>query len=392
MPRRAQAPPTLSFSSATTDVPCVAQTAEDAEPRRFTLPAPSPRRQDQAQPEAYIKKIKAQLAKLSPPVAQALKVACEGDLTRLSFDKAGGFTVHNRSQADPPKAPKTAPVKRSVDRAALAALFDDDDLAPHAPATPVVQAPRPKPAPTPKKAKKAAPPPPVPKRQPRTRVALEDLAALINFGEVKVTQPAAGVTVVQAPPRPPREDTIRTSPEVDPEVIRNFDWDQVNLDQTVIKLRDLMRNGVPQAIRYTYSDDVLALYGVDMNLLEALRQPERVEIRPESFDKAKRYPVLGFHRGDVTVILGLRQPVTPKVIAAYAHSRRPTPTAWRTPAAAGSAPSVTCPAPTPGRHPGAGAWGDGEVLHWDAVRKRNYCPRRRPAGQGLRRTEISARG
>jgi hypothetical protein len=49
-----------------------------------------------------------------------------------------------------------------------------------------------------------------------------------------------------------------------------------------------MKNGVPAAIRYTYKD--------------------------------KRYPVLGFHRGDVQVILGLRQPMTPKVIAAYATS------------------------------------------------------------------------
>ncbi len=132
-------------------------------------------------------------------------------------------------------------------------------------------------------------------------------------------RPAA---VEEAPPRPPDVVDVRTSPMPDPEVIRNFDWDQVNLDDTAAKLCQLMRNGVPPAIRYTYSPDVLALYGVDLNLLEgALRQPERVEIRPESFNRDKRYPVLAFHRGDVQVILGLRQPVSPKVIAAYATSR-----------------------------------------------------------------------
>ncbi len=132
----------------------------------------------------------------------------------------------------------------------------------------------------------------------------------------------SSITVVKAPPREAPVPDVRTSPMPDPEVIRNFDWDQVNLDDTAAKLCQLMRNGVPPAIRYSYSPDVLALYGVDLNLLEgALRHPERVEIRPESFNRDKRYPVLAFHRGDVQVILGLRQPVSPKVIAAYATSR-----------------------------------------------------------------------
>ncbi len=131
-------------------------------------------------------------------------------------------------------------------------------------------------------------------------------------------RPAA---VDEAPPRRPDVVDVHTSPLPDPEVIRNFDWDKVNLDATAIKLRDLRKNGVPAAIRYTYKDEVLAVFGLDIALMEgALRNPDRVEIRPESFNRDKRYPVLGFYRGDITVILGLRQPVTPKVIAAYATS------------------------------------------------------------------------
>ena len=105
-------------------------------------------------------------------------------------------------------------------------------------------------------------------------------------------------------------------------VIRNYDWDRIDLDATAIKLRDLMKDGVPEAIRYTYQADVLAVFGLTTELMDgALRHPSASRSGPESFDKDKRYPVLAFHRGDVQVILGLRQPVTPKVIAAYAISR-----------------------------------------------------------------------
>jgi hypothetical protein len=53
-------------------------------------------------------------------------------------------------------------------------------------------------------------------------------------------------------------------------------------------------------------------------VIAAVRQArQRVEIRPESWDKEKRYPILGFHKGDCMVVVGMRQPSTPRVIAAY---------------------------------------------------------------------------
>ena len=84
----------------------------------------------------------------------------------------------------------------------------------------------------------------------------------------------------------------------------------------------LCRQGLPDRFQYSFKEDVLAMYGVDMNLLDsALRSPERVEIRPESMDEDKRYGVLAFYRGDIEVILGMRAPATPRVIAVYVASR-----------------------------------------------------------------------
>lgn len=87
-------------------------------------------------------------------------------------------------------------------------------------------------------------------------------------------------------------------------------------------LLDLCKDGLPMNLGYDFKEDVLAMYGLDHDLLEAaLRNPERVEIRPETHTQDKRYCILGFYRGDLEIILGMRSPSTPRVIAAYAGSR-----------------------------------------------------------------------
>lgn len=91
-----------------------------------------------------------------------------------------------------------------------------------------------------------------------------------------------------------------------------------DLDSTAYQLLVKCMDGLPEQYGYDYKEDVLATAGfVREDVDAALRQPHRVEIRPESWDKEKRYPVLGFHRGDVSVILGMRTPEKPRVIAAY---------------------------------------------------------------------------
>jgi hypothetical protein len=78
------------------------------------------------------------------------------------------------------------------------------------------------------------------------------------------------------------------------------------------------RTGLPAAVGFEYLPDVLALYGLDQEMVEScLRNPDRVELRPESYDEKKRYVVLGFHKADVHVILGLKDRAHPCVIAVY---------------------------------------------------------------------------
>jgi hypothetical protein len=91
-----------------------------------------------------------------------------------------------------------------------------------------------------------------------------------------------------------------------------------DLDATAYQLLVKCMNGLPEEFGYDYKDDVLATAGFQQEDVDAaLRNPQRVEIRPESWDREKRYPVLAFHRGDVSVILGMLTPAKPRVIAAY---------------------------------------------------------------------------
>lgn len=96
-------------------------------------------------------------------------------------------------------------------------------------------------------------------------------------------------------------------------------WDEISgfeLDATANDMRMACDRGLPAAVPYMIRDDVLALEGFDESAVErALREPDRVEIRPETAEK--KYPVLGFRRGDVVVILGMRTPRNPAIIAAY---------------------------------------------------------------------------
>jgi transcriptional regulator with XRE-family HTH domain/uncharacterized coiled-coil protein SlyX len=95
-------------------------------------------------------------------------------------------------------------------------------------------------------------------------------------------------------------------------------WSDDELQATAYQLLVKCMDGLPENIAFDYKDDVLATAGfVEEDVIAAVRHPSRVEIRPESWDKEKRYPILGFHKGDCMVVVGMRQPSTPRVIAAY---------------------------------------------------------------------------
>lgn len=100
------------------------------------------------------------------------------------------------------------------------------------------------------------------------------------------------------------------------EATGTVDWDRYDVEASAFSLWVACAEGLPEAISFSYRDDVLALEGLNITTMEtAVRFPDRVEIRPESRDKG--YPILGFHRGDVMVVLGMRIPRSPAVIAAY---------------------------------------------------------------------------
>jgi hypothetical protein len=95
-------------------------------------------------------------------------------------------------------------------------------------------------------------------------------------------------------------------------------WSDSDLEASAYQLLVKCMDGLPEEIGFDYKDDVLATAGfVEEDVIAAVRNPQRVEIRPESWDKEKRYPILGFTKGDVQVIMGMRTPTKPRVIAAY---------------------------------------------------------------------------
>lgn len=87
------------------------------------------------------------------------------------------------------------------------------------------------------------------------------------------------------------------------------------MDKTLFQLLSDCRAGLPLTIQYTETSDVLGLEGYPKDAIDrAVRNPDRVEVRPESKDKG--YPILRFAKGDVTVIMGFRFPKNPAVMRA----------------------------------------------------------------------------
>lgn len=120
-----------------------------------------------------------------------------------------------------------------------------------------------------------------------------------------------GVNIVRAaekaPPRLPQwTKTYAGAP----------DWEKIDPAATAQEIFETCRRGLPRAIRISFHPEVLALQGLNIAQVEAaVREPQFVEPRPETVEN--KYPILGFRRGDIFVILGMRTPVTPMVIAAY---------------------------------------------------------------------------
>lgn len=139
----------------------------------------------------------------------------------------------------------------------------------------------------------------------------DDAAPLLTTKDLgsKATRPQGGVTVVGADGKVKTSEmlTVEADPDAPP-------LEPHEADATTYDVYEDCKGGF--AGKFTYHPDVLALYGLDQDqCAAAIRQPQRVEIRPES--KSKGYPVLAFIRGDMRAILGFRNRNEPAVIAAY---------------------------------------------------------------------------
>lgn len=93
------------------------------------------------------------------------------------------------------------------------------------------------------------------------------------------------------------------------------DWAN-NLETGTMAVWHATMKGVPPAAHLYFHDDVTALHGIDLDLVEtACRAPHRVEVAPET--ATKKYPVIKYYRGDVLAVVGFRDLQMPKIIAAY---------------------------------------------------------------------------
>lgn len=278
--------------------------------------------------------VESRLLRLPSALRVALELACDGDWRRVTLDADGGFVVHNKPQAKGAVQALKQPRKRAAAKRAPKVIDITDDVVvlpeprdalrePPPPATPAEPVGR---VPTPRKLVKA----PAEKKSLRTKVNLEELASALGTDRPGI-EPGVNVVGSTQAERDAREaaraegrkaEMVHVAPLVQgPEAI-SFDWAAVDLGETAQRMCEAWRGGLPPQMGYSYLPDVLALYGLDQDLVNsALRHPERVEVRPESFNKDKGYVVLGFYRGDVLAVLGLRDPARPCVIACYVTAK-----------------------------------------------------------------------
>lgn len=247
--------------------------------------------------------------KLPAAIRRMLEAQCDGEWDRVTVTN-GVYTVHNnfrmahRACLNLQPGVSPAPAKPKPQRP------------PQARPEPVPPAPPTPPPPAPVQAR-PTPPPPVqtPPPAPESRREKTPQAALIQevFGQGH-SKDGGGVKIVSAPPKE-RVDLHKWT--FDPD---SCDWSLTDFDKPITKLRDELINGLPDSVPFQWHADVLALGGMNLDMFEAaIRHPQRVEIRPET--RTKKYPVLAFHRGDATAIVGFRTPTHPMCIAIYAVSK-----------------------------------------------------------------------
>jgi hypothetical protein len=273
-------------------------------------------------------------------VRRVLKMQCDGDWSRVTVDDDGSFLVHNNALqaqrflgqggSSNGRTPGFSPANAGSTPAPPAVLRTPPARAQAAPA-PASPGQVPEPYPDePEPPRTRWQPPPAeplltetkPKRRkqpaPAKKAVDPQLAALATMiGSEAAPKIIPGVSVVELPKD---ERTDGSGRLFDQGIGEAPDWATVNVDLAAYRLQERCRRGLPESIAFTVHPEVMALYGVDWELTKsAVRNPERVEVRPET--RQKKYPILAFYRGDIEVILGMRLPKSPAIIAIYVGSR-----------------------------------------------------------------------
>lgn len=281
-------------------------------------------------------------------IRAALKTECGGDWSRVTLDFDGSFIVHNQPQANGLSTNVSKP--RAVRKPVV--------VKPEPPAVkpvprPVPEPPRPAPVWTlkPSPVAKATVEPPIPQQvmscpnpQKEGRFstkaeALEMMGRLQrasfydgeplnvyscvcgtwHVGHLKKRSSAIQDDFEEDQGADPKWDLIDPSPEPEepilPGVFTEYDW-QVDFTSKLFELMTRVKFGVGFKCPLRVSSDVTALHGVDVKQVIAVaRRCDRVEVDASS--ATRKYPVLRMYVGDTISVVGFRQTVAPRIIAAY---------------------------------------------------------------------------
>lgn len=232
------------------------------------------------------------LRKVPAFILEGLQSQVRGDWSRVTVDEHGAVTVHNQPQVeDPPARPRRAPAREVGEHRPTPAVLAGLPLELRAERHRVT---------------KTVDKRPVAPREPVQRDHLPK--PTLAPTSVETPAPAFRPRIV-APPPPPVWIRI-------PGVNQEGDWERVGVGRTSHQLSKQLRHGLPEQVPIKVNTEVLAMDGVDVDAAVAVvRHPEQVKINEES--AKKKYPILTFHRGDITVVLGFREPHEPFMMAAY---------------------------------------------------------------------------
>jgi transcriptional regulator with XRE-family HTH domain len=157
---------------------------------------------------------------------------------------------------------------------------------------------------------------PLPEEKPDTPPAIPTPAAFAKLPPPRLLQPVhtivPGVNVISERPAP-RDVVVKYQQPAS----KPFGENTVELALQLTEYLDKFLHGLPEDVAFIYRDEVLALDGMDPQVVEdTLRNPHWVEIA-EADSYRKGYAILRFHKADLTTVLGLRNPQEPAVIAHY---------------------------------------------------------------------------